>query len=866
LNQRTTEHSQKRSPHSPSLIPCSLFLFLTVAVLLAAFWLRLENLDTLPSGLSNDEATSVIDAFHISRIGSFPFYEDHGRPEPLDRYVMALGVHLYGTSIWAFRLTNVFAGLLTIAAAYWTMLECLDDLSPDVRRLAALATAAALTVAISHITLSRAIYRGIFQPPLMLLYMGLLLRGLRSGQRRNYIFSGVCLALTLYTYTSALAVPVSLAPIGAYLLLFRRKSWRRWVPNLVILGVVVAVLMVPAGLRLLDNPQAVLGRSAEVNRGTGSNLSLQSINGVIAQFFTRGDINPQYNVEQVPLLPRSFVGLFVAGLLALLVRFRQPSSWLIGSLLILAAIPVIAGSEIPHGLRIMGEFAVFPLVIGAGIALLMLLVQRLVKTIQALHIALQAALSAVALLALAFLAWQDAGYARRTYQAYWAKTEGYEYTWRIFGRELPIADWFFRPDRRDFANWMAAQDTPMLVPVEELNTQTTRAWLLTSYPSVVARGEDVEIPPGTRLVAPWSLEQDGLLSETRHYALLNESTITLLPPLAVETHEALLANIEQAEPITRSGVLDLMGYTKRLCNDFPIVFEPQTEAVLDESGAGLALFENELSILGWHGPNTFTDTGTYIYTLDWRAQRRLGHDYSTFLQLQTQDYQRIAGDEDLVWRWLFPSTLWQASDLVPDVHTLEITQELPAGAYRLVAGVYVSTFVEQRLMATSGLDTSLGDAATIGWVKAPQHDEPQFEDDAVQLDAVLNEMFTLRQAYAARRDDGRLSVILDWEALAHRPAVDATLFIHVVNGSGDIVAQQDARPWGGQYPTFIWDAGEHVRTEHMLDVGESSFDTLSVRVGMYTFPELARLPVMQDGEPVPDAFVDVGMVEALLQR
>ncbi len=855
----STRHSALSTPH--------FFFLLTVALLLVAFWLRLENLDTLPTGLSNDEATSVIDAFHISRTGSFPFYEDHGRPEPLDRYMMALGIHLYGSSLWAFRLTNVFAGLLTIAVAYWAMQESLHDVNPKICQIAALAAAAALTVAISHITLSRAIYRAIFQPPFMLLFMGLLLRGLRTERRRYFIWSGIGLALTLYTYTSALAVPVALLPVTLNLLIFRRKRWRNWLPNLALLGIVFALLMLPVGWRLATNPQAVLGRSAEVNRGTGFNLSMDSVNGVIAQFFSRGDINPQYNVERAPLLPRSFVGLFVVGLLALLVRLRQPSSWLIGALLVLMTVPVIAGSEIPHGLRIVGEFAVFPLIIGLGIALILVLIQRLVEVTRTRHVvSLRAALYVAAVVVLVFISWQDAAYARRTYTAYWNKTEGYEYTWRIFERVLPIADWFFRPDRRDFARWLAAQDAPLLVPLEELSTQTTRAWLLTAYPNVVARGDDAVIPPGTRLVVPWSLELDGLRAETRHYALLNDDTITLLPPLSAETHAALLEDIEQSEPITRSGELDFMGYVKPLSNDFAIVFEPPVEQLMNDSGPGLAEFGNEVSVVAWRGPDTLTEEGSYTYTLDWHIWRQLGHDYSTFLQLQTQDYQRIAGDEDWLWRWLFPTTQWRRGDIVPDVHTLEIPADLSPGAYRLVAGVYVSTFVDERLPATWGLDTSLGDAATIGWVKAPQNETPSLEEAVISLDATLEGTFALRSASAAVSENSQLRVNLYWQSLVNRPPIDATIFVHVVNSTGDIVAQQDARPWGGQYPTFVWDEGEYVKTEYSLDIGGADPGELSVRIGMYTFPDLARLPVVQDGEPVPDAFVDVGSLEDLLQR
>jgi hypothetical protein len=552
--------------------------------------------------------------------------------------------------------------------------------------------------------------------------------------------------------------------------------------------------------------------------------------------------------------------LFLVGLVALAMRLRQPSSWLLASLLVLATVPLIAGSEMPHGLRIMGEFAVFPLVIGLGVAFIGVVIQHVMERTQTVR-RLQVILPAVLLFALVFLTWREAVYARRTYHAYWGKTEGYEYTWRIFGRELPIADWFFRPDQRDFAQWLAAQDDPLLMPIEDLNIQTTRAWLLTAYPNVVARGDDTVIPPGTRLVVPWSLELDGLRADTRHYALLDEGTITLLPPLSVETHAALMEDIEQGERITRAGMLDFLGYVKPLPNDISVVFEPPVEQLSDDSGAiGLATFGNEVSVIAWRGADTLTNPGAYTYTLDWRAQRQPGHDYSTFLQLQTEGYERIAGDEDWVWRWLFPSTQWRSGDVVPDVHTLEIPPDLQPGAYRLVAGVYISTFVDERLPAF-GRFPSLENSATIGWVKVPQAEA--VIEDTVSLNATLREDIALRGASASQLDDGQTQITLTWEALVDRPTLDATVFVHVVNDVGEMVAQQDTRPL---YPTFTWETGEPVQTHYVLGIGNGNLDELTIRVGMYTFPDLTRLPIVQDGEPVQEAFITVGTVDELLQR
>ncbi|HLB45485.1 MAG TPA: hypothetical protein VJL59_00535, partial [Anaerolineales bacterium] len=80
------------------------------------------------------------------------------------------------------------------------------------------------------------------------------------------------------------------------------------------------------------------------------------------------------------------------------------------------------------------------------------------------------------------------------------------------------------------------------------------------------------------------------------------------------------------------------------------------------------------------------------------------------------------------------------------------------------------------------------------------------------------------------------------------------------------VAQADAQPWLGQYPTFIWSKGERVRTDYSLNIGSTPITDVEVWVGMYTFPSLVRLNVIQNDTPVKDNRLHVGSLVALLGR
>jgi len=227
------------------VISTRIFWPLLIGLLLLAFWLRLDRLDTLPPGVSNDESTNTVDAFTLSRTGRLPLYEDITRPEHLYRVILAVGVRFLGPEVWSFRVINVFIALLTLAAACWATRECVHDQPPPVRAVAGLAAAAALAVSLPHVVLSRSIYRGPLEALCVLLFVGFLVRGLRTGRRREFVRGGIALGLSLHSYTAALSLPAALPIVGFNLLVFRFKAWRTWLPHLVVLVTVLAVLAAP---------------------------------------------------------------------------------------------------------------------------------------------------------------------------------------------------------------------------------------------------------------------------------------------------------------------------------------------------------------------------------------------------------------------------------------------------------------------------------------------------------------------------------------------------------------------------------------------------------------------------------------------
>ena len=90
---------------------------LLIIILWIAFLFRIASITTTP-GLSGDESFNGADAIKVlDGVLSIFFTDNFGR-EPLFIYNIAVFMKLFGTSIFAIRLTSVFYGIFGIVFSY----------------------------------------------------------------------------------------------------------------------------------------------------------------------------------------------------------------------------------------------------------------------------------------------------------------------------------------------------------------------------------------------------------------------------------------------------------------------------------------------------------------------------------------------------------------------------------------------------------------------------------------------------------------------------------------------------------------------------------------------------------------------------
>jgi hypothetical protein len=838
---------------------------LVIAILLGATALRAYNFEAWPPGLSHDEAINGLDAVRLIRTGVIPFYLRDGRPEPLFRIFQTITVLLIGPTRFGLRLASLFMGVLAVAAAYRAGRHFAPPGS-RARRWTGLVSAGVLALMVGHIHLSRVAYRAILQPFAMLMFFDAFVAALEDRKRPNFITAGIWLAVALMSYTAAFVL-LPLVVLGA---LHKFVVWVVDLPDSMERGfdvggglrfvLVFLVAISPLLIMLIVQPD-MFGRVGEVGSPSVGKILAHPVGYADRLLRTwrslhvGGDVNPQYNVARSPLLHTPWLyGLLLAGVAACVLRPRRLSSLMAVGYLVLCLLPVALSGEIPHGLRIVGEYAAIPLVVAASVELGLWVADRFERPRWP-----GAAIRAVWALALAAVLITGGLQSAQIYSTYFQK----DVRWGRDGVTSAFS-WFFETHRLAMADLIAEQDGVVYVPLSEAARPVTRYFTMRSHPHAAtfatyftAEGP-LALPAGRFLLPPDAMDT------TTFAAYMPDGTLVLLPRFDDETLAGLRAAVEDGEEL-----YDAYGELAAMVVDFP---PDGGEIVLEHPVAnpiGAINYDDRIALVGWDAtfelPQEGGESVVTLYFTPGTARRR---DVLVFTQLWDISGEKIASsDEPLLHRWLYPPDWWQPGDVVPFVMEQHVPGDLTPGAYYIAVGL---RDWRARYLPVLGADgTPVANAAIAGVVKVP-HGETVSTAGMIPTHAGFGDRIALLGYQITDAASGEpldspspgqsIIVTLYWQAL-RRPGDDYTVFVHVTGAAGDLIAQNDTQPEGGQYPTGIWGVGEIVTTAHFIMLPTESSGPYTLYAGLYSWPSLERLPVVQDGEVIEDRRAVLGEVQ-----
>jgi 4-amino-4-deoxy-L-arabinose transferase-like glycosyltransferase len=803
-------------------------------VLLLALAYNLTWLVKSPPGLDRDAAANGWMALNWLRYGIVPFWMPHASaPEPLIVWLQTITTAFLGPSVAALRSASALFLSLAALVVYFLTLEVVK-LFPAAQRFWAAFLAGVIFACNPVVTqVARTGLRASTLPLLSGLFFLCLLRAWHSNARRDYVLSGLVLGVSAYTYLAARFLPIVVlifVPL-AWWLGWRNGHARRRAINLVLMVIAAFVVVLPQLVFFAIYPASFLERAQSVsllaNPDYGdmglASLLAQKVLGILLMFGI--EWGGQYNQAQWPLLlPLPFFGLILS-LPVIFRERRQPAILLtVVALLVMLLPDLIGGDRLrPHELRVIGAYVPTVVLSGVGLAYGLGYGVRWMRGRAAWGVS-------GALLALLIAGWGIVDW---------------------FGLSVPALAqsnyaWFARPDVA-IAEAINRHDQPLLVPLNDYSRSVIAylsAQRITHLGSgIEANGQVVE-PSTARVLLLWPDDPDRARVESTSYrfdptslVLIDQDRAYLMPPAR--------SNVAQLQSECAAQLFDTASgqAAGALCEvafadfDFPAQLSAPVWRV-DE------LYDGGLRLRGVNAASRVISAGASLdITSLWQSEQPTRDRWRYFVHVLDDHQNVVAGDDLMPGYGVYETPLWQADELVPIQQAVQLPANLAPGRYWIEVGLYDPLSGARALTRANGADHTV-----VGPLKVPLQEGAELPN-ATPLTAQFGDEITL-DGYQLARDNGELAVTLRLAAL-RPPERDYTVFVHVEDASGKLVAQNDAQPRAGQYPTTIWDAGETVVSAWPVTLPPSlAPGRYRVWMGMYDGQSGERLPVQAAGATV----------------
>ena len=263
--------------------------------------------------------------------------------------------------------------------------------------------------------------------------------------------------------------------------------------------------------------------------------------------------------------------------------------------------------------------------------------------------------------------------------------------------------------------------------------------------------------------------------------------------------------------------------------------------------------------------------------LYWQVLREMDHDYQLYLAFLGDGGEVLADTirQPMTVPIWYPTSRWRQGEVVA-TETLLLTGlgdgftlglgvfegENWEGGKRLTARIVESPYAVRSLEGRTWV--RLLSFRREGRLLRPFSEKRLFDPPPVQHPVQANFAQAILLGYdLAPPEPGpgsTLRLTLYWQAQAEMEQ-DYTVFVHLLDAEGRLVAQHDGQPGEGSLPTSSWVEGEVIADEHPLRLDPNlPPGSYRLEVGLYLWPTMERLPVLDGAGQVQGDKVVLGEV------
>ncbi len=227
----------------------------------------------------------------------------------------------------------------------------------------------------------------------------------------------------------------------------------------------------------------------------------------------------------------------------------------------------------------------------------------------------------------------------------------------------------------------------------------------------------------------------------------------------------------------------------------------------------------------------------------WTALNPMVEDYTVFVHIIGPGEARVAERHTYPGLGRFPTSLWTEGEAFCDTYRTRLAPDAEAPLrYQVLVGLF-DTATGARLAASSR-DGSSREPPVVGEIQvASSHSAPVEPDTPATADFGDGIRLIGYSVPSTAEPGAEIGVKLYWSASV-RPTRDYVAFVHLWQPYAAVpIAQHDAQPRDGWYPTSLWVAGDQVPDLHRLQIPETlPPGTYPLWAGLYGAEDGLRLP------------------------
>jgi 4-amino-4-deoxy-L-arabinose transferase-like glycosyltransferase len=653
---------------------------------LAAFF-RLYRIASLPPGDGHDPAFYGVDALQILQ-GARPIFlwTNFGR-EAMFSYLVAGFIKLLGPNTLAIHVASAIVGILTIPAIYLVGEELFTGEREPLRSFGGLVAALMMAISYWHLNWSRYGVRAILVPLFVALTFYFLWRGFRTDRWWTFVACGLALGLSLYTYQVARLLPVLIFLGFLYRVGLRRELRRRDGRNFITVVIVSLIVFAPLGHYFVTHPGSFSERIRQVlvligDTSHGSKAGWDALGErlmrTLAIFGVRGDTEPYSTIPNRPAL-RPFLSLLLfSGIVFSLFRRKQASSLFFLTGLVVMLTPAVFAGGGPVAKRAIGALPTAALLIAVGSLGPWPTLQR--------------------------------------WSTKWHK--GYRVGINVTYIGFIVGGFIYSglvTYRDYFVTWASDPD---LFTHFEVGTSAIGKYVGTLPPD-----ERIYVSPDLP-THPGIVFHSGLREGVRGY----NGRVCFVAPIRTESPTTYVIVPSK----DREGLERLRTYYPQgqIVHNGPLHYgQPYFRAYRVPANVGAHVSPERLVSVQWAEHIQFLgyDVNASAYhpgdairvTLYYRGLAPMDHNYTAFVHLLGPTNPATgdplwAQDDSEPCRTFYPTSAWDAGEIIVDLFTLVPPDDIPAGTYTLSMGFYDLSTME-RLPVTHG--SSQDNTAILGVVK-----------------------------------------------------------------------------------------------------------------------------------------------------